>query len=141
METELGLRRPPGSIMYITEVAVSPKTRRSGAGEMLLNGMNEIAKRKKVETIYLHVDVENDAAVALYKKVGYEILDSHNELYLQFTTKLNLHDGATRGRKHYLMSKNITKTQTWYPPIPRQETVKSVPSQQRGTLGFDVLKY
>jgi len=32
----LGMRRPAGSILYITEVAVSPRTRRSGAGELLL---------------------------------------------------------------------------------------------------------
>ncbi len=30
------MRRPAGSILYITEVAVSPRTRRSGAGELLL---------------------------------------------------------------------------------------------------------
>ena len=34
--TELGLRRPASSIMYITEVAVSAKLRRSGIGKMLM---------------------------------------------------------------------------------------------------------
>jgi len=34
--TKLGLRRPGGSILYITEVAVSPRARRSGAGTLLL---------------------------------------------------------------------------------------------------------
>ena len=36
MGSELGMRRPVGSIFYVTEVAVSPKTRRSGAGKLLM---------------------------------------------------------------------------------------------------------
>ncbi len=34
--TELGTRRPVGSVLYITEVAVSPNARRCGAGSSLL---------------------------------------------------------------------------------------------------------
>ena len=34
--TQLGMRRPGGSILYITEVAVSPHVRRTGAGTKLL---------------------------------------------------------------------------------------------------------
>ena len=34
--TQLGMRRPGGSIMYITEVAVAPRVRRTGAGTKLL---------------------------------------------------------------------------------------------------------
>jgi len=34
--TQLGMRRPSGSILYITEVAVSPRARRTGAGTKLL---------------------------------------------------------------------------------------------------------
>jgi len=36
INTELGRRRPKGTIMYITEVAVSPDSRRSGVGTVLL---------------------------------------------------------------------------------------------------------
>ena len=34
--TELGMQRSLDDILYITEVAVSPKTRRSGTGKLLL---------------------------------------------------------------------------------------------------------
>jgi len=34
--TQLGMRRPGGSILYITEVAVAPRARRTGAGTKLL---------------------------------------------------------------------------------------------------------
>ena len=38
--TQLGMRRPGGSIMYITEVAVAPRVRRTGAGTKLLQVRN-----------------------------------------------------------------------------------------------------
>lgn len=41
--TQLGMRRPSGSIIYVTEVAVSPRARRTGAGTKLL----EVRIRKK----------------------------------------------------------------------------------------------
>lgn len=114
--TELGRRRPVGTIMYVTEVAVSPKSRRSGVGTVLLKAIDELAKNKKMETVYLHVDVENAAACELYKKAGYEILDSTNCTYSEFTTALNLQDGATKGRKHFLLQKTVTDCQNWLPP-------------------------
>jgi hypothetical protein len=68
----------------------------------------------------------------LYQKSGYEVLDSKNPIYSEFTTKLNLHDGATKGRNHYLLHKKITRHQTWIEP-------ESVPRNfDRGTLGFDI---
>lgn len=111
--TQLGMSRPGGSIMYITEVAVAPRVRRTGAGTKLLQGIDELAKRRNVETVYLHVDVSNTAACELYEKGGYEILDSNDPIYNEFTTQLNLHDGATKGRNHYMLQKRMTKQQTW----------------------------
>lgn len=125
--TELGKQRPEGTIMYVTEVAVSPNSRRSGVGTMLLKATDQLARFKKVETVYLHVDVENTAAFELYKKAGYDILDSTNYIYSEFTTALNLQDGATKGRKHYLLHKTMTECQTWLPS-----------SYNRSTLGFEI---
>ena len=94
------------------------------------------------------MDVENTAACSLYKQAGYEILDSKNEMYAQFTTKLNLHDGATKGRRHHLLHKKITEKQTWYPLLqePSSSTLNSCVTTaqtarkpvERGTLGFEV---
>ncbi|GFH46461.1 hypothetical protein CTEN210_02935 [Chaetoceros tenuissimus] len=133
VNTELGARRPGGSVLYITEVAVSPRVRRTGAGTKLLQGIDELAKIRNVETIYLHVDVTNEAACELYQKSGYEILDSTDPVYNDFTTKLNLHDGATKGRNHHLLHKKIQEQQTWIEPELKEE------KNERRVLGFDVL--
>ena len=86
-----------------------------------IQAMDGLAVMRNVETLYLHVDVENTAACSLYQSTGYEVLDPNDPIYAQFTTTLNLHDGATMGRSHYLMQKKITKTQTWYPLSKRSQ--------------------
>lgn len=130
--TQLGLRRPVGSILYVTEVAVALKARRAGTGTKMLQGIDKLARIRNVETVYLHVDVENSPALKLYQKSGYEVLDSKNPIYNEFTTKLNLHDGATKGRNHYLLHKKITRHQTWIEPESYSKSCK------KGTLGFDI---
>ncbi len=80
--------------------------------------------------MYLHVDVENFAAYSLYKRAGFEVIDSrNNRMYAEFTRKLNLHDGATRGRNHHLMHKKVSRQQTWY---------NGISSRRQGKLGFDL---
>ena len=46
--TQLGMRRPSGSILYVTEVAVSPRARRTGAGTKLLEVRIRKKKRKRL---------------------------------------------------------------------------------------------
>ena len=111
--TILGNSRPEGSLMYVTEVAVRPDARRCGAGAMLMRGVAEVASLRNIESIYLHVDVTNQAALAMYEKSGYHYLDMREPMYAQFTASLNLHDGATHGRKHHLMCKHLVKSLTW----------------------------
>lgn len=111
--TILGNSRPTGSVMYVTEVAVSPDARRAGAGVMLMQGVDKVAALRNIETIYLHVDVKNKAAGSMYEKCGYTYLDKKEAIYAQFTASLNLHDGALHGRKHYLMCKNVSSMTTW----------------------------
>ena len=45
--------------MYVTEVAVQTDMRRSGTGKLLMQGVDRIARIRNVETIFLHVDVNN----------------------------------------------------------------------------------
>jgi ribosomal protein S18 acetylase RimI-like enzyme len=111
--TMLGNARPKGSLMYVTEVAVRTDARRCGAGVMLMRGVDKVAVLRDVESIYLHVDVTNRAACAMYEKCGYHYLDKREPIYAQFTASLNLHDGAHQGRTHYLMCKNIIERTTW----------------------------
>ena len=80
---------------------------------ILSKGVDELAtKYRDVESLYLHVDVKNEAALQLYQKSGYCRVDQTDEMYREFTTTLNLHDGATRGRNHYLLVKHL-RTATW----------------------------
>ena len=111
--TMIGNLRPPGSLMYVTEVAVRSNARRCGVGVMLMRGVDEVATLRNVETIYLHVDVTNRAACSMYEKCGYHYLDKRLPMYAQFTASLNLHDGATHGRSHFLMCKNLVDRTTW----------------------------
>ena len=60
--------------MYVTEVAVRPNKRRCGAGAALMKGVDEVAALRNVESIYLHVDVRNKAACAMYERMGYHYL-------------------------------------------------------------------
>lgn len=53
----------------------------------------------------------------MYRQCGYtRVMDddtaSSFPMYQDFTHKLNLHDGATRGRKHFLLAKHV-QTPTW----------------------------
>ena len=69
-------------------------------------GVDIVASQMGVETIYLHVDATNEIATTLYEKAGYSRAKPH-EYNDEFTRSLNLHDGATKGRCHYLMFKHV----------------------------------
>jgi ribosomal protein S18 acetylase RimI-like enzyme len=114
--TRLGQARPEDSILYVTEVAVNSKYRRRGIANIMMEAIEKVAKIRDAETIYLHVDVTNVGALRLYEKAGFEKLPKENHVFKEFTTKLNLHDGATKGRNHYLMSKDL-KNPTWLKDI------------------------
>ena len=101
---------------------------------------------RDVESLYLHVDVENVAAISLYEQAGYRKV-CRTDMYLEFTTSLNLHDGATKGRKHFLMCKHLITCPTWLPLVHEKEN--SIESSKAlattatdfsalGTLGFEI---
>ena len=93
------------------------------------------------------MDVDNKGAIALYEKAGYQAVDNSEPMFLEFTTKLNLHDGATKGRNHLLLYKDLVKRPTWLPPPPPSESLELLPNMHgpaercqpdRGALGFEV---
>jgi hypothetical protein len=98
-----------------------------------------------IETLYLHVDVKNEGALGLYERAGYKRATG-SEMFLEFTRKLNLHDGATKGRNHFLLYKDLVARPTWL-PAPPAEAKRSVPGpvftaecplRPAGTLGIEV---
>jgi ribosomal protein S18 acetylase RimI-like enzyme len=85
-----------------------------------------------VETLFLHVDTTNFGALSLYQRAGYSVVPPSEPMYLEFTRSLNLHDGATKGRNHYLLMKDLLRP-TWLPDcLMHQKEART------GTLGFDV---
>ncbi|KAG7361097.1 N-terminal acetyltransferase [Nitzschia inconspicua] len=133
--TRLGRARPKDSILYLTEVAVNTKHRRKGIASLMMEAIEKVAKNRDAETIYLHVDITNLGALTLYEKAGFKKLPGDNLIFKEFTTKLNLHDGATKGRRHFLMSKDL-KSPTWLEDIETMH--RPIRGQQQGTLGIEV---
>lgn len=83
--------------------------------------MDEFAAIRNATSLYLHVDVTNSGALRLYEKAGYSRVDQSNSIYQDFTTSLNLHDGATKGRNHFLLCKHL-HTSTWFEVSPKEST-------------------
>jgi ribosomal protein S18 acetylase RimI-like enzyme len=136
--TRLGRRRRPNSILYVTEVAVNPSTRRRGIATKLLKAIDELARKRNVETLYLHVDTANLGAIKLYKKSGYRKVYSNDPMYLEFTTSLNLHPGATKGRDHFLFYRNLTPEPVWLDEEIAKEQEILRKADLVGVLGFEI---
>ena len=138
--TQLGRYRRKGAILYVTEVAVDATQRRKGIAKLLMEAIDTLAKSRKIETIYLHVDVTNAGAVNLYEGAGYRKLKYENPIFLEFTTKLNLHDGATKGRNHHMMAKDL-RSPTWITveEESKHEEESHTANPKERTFGFDVV--
>lgn len=104
--TLLGRQRRFERVLYVTEVAVNPNARMLGIGRKLLEAVDELARVRDVESLYLHVDVTNTAAIRLYTNIGYTIVEP-TPAHREFTESLNLHDGAGNGRSHFLLVKHL----------------------------------
>lgn len=73
--------------------------------------MNKLAYSRNVEALYLHVEIDNVAAISLYRNDGFEIIDTRKRAYFEFTRKLTTNNG---GRLYYLMEKNLKSNQSYY---------------------------
>jgi len=67
----LGLR---GREAWVGGVGVVPAERRRGTGRRLMHALHENARSHGVERVWLEVIVENTSALALYEKLGYELV-------------------------------------------------------------------
>jgi ribosomal protein S18 acetylase RimI-like enzyme len=65
----LGLRRTEA---WIGGVGVVPSERRRGTGRALMEAVQDEARRRGAQRVWLEVIVENSGAVALYESLGYE---------------------------------------------------------------------
>jgi ribosomal-protein-alanine N-acetyltransferase len=62
---------PKGTIAYIQTIEVHPASRRRGIAHELLRLLEGSARTAGATAIWLHVDVENAAAIRLYENCGY----------------------------------------------------------------------
>ena len=65
----------------ITNVAVSPDSRKKGYGEQLVIAAQKAAREANAETIFLEVRVSNEPAISLYKKMEFESLGIRKKFY------------------------------------------------------------
>lgn len=66
---------------YITNVAVYPEFRKKGVATALLNSVFSLAKQKKLSFVSLEVRESNNAAISLYKKMGFENVGIRKNFY------------------------------------------------------------
>lgn len=65
---------------YVTNIAVSPRYRRRGAGKKILKYVIE-SSENELEFISLEVRVSNQAAISLYEYFGFEIVGTRKRFY------------------------------------------------------------
>lgn len=59
--------------VYVSEVHVSEKCRGQGIGHLLLNAVEEEARKLKVPALYIHTEADNSGAIKLYESEGYRM--------------------------------------------------------------------
>ncbi len=65
----------PSTECYIFNLCVDRRYRRQGIARKLLAEAEGIARRRKCEEAFLHVDFGNDAAEKLYSSIGYSFVE------------------------------------------------------------------
>ena len=71
----------PNAEVTVANIAVDAPFRGQGIGKMLMDAMHERAYAIHAEESFLEVRVGNVAAIALYKKYGYEIFGVRAKYY------------------------------------------------------------
>jgi ribosomal-protein-alanine N-acetyltransferase len=66
---------------YIFSIAILPKKRNQGYAELLLKFLTKRCTEKHIPKIRLDVRVDNNAAVELYKKLGYTEVNNKKDYY------------------------------------------------------------
>ena len=67
---------------YLANMAVAPEARRSGVASKVIQYAERLTKLWGFTEMWLHVNIDNGGAFALYKKLGYEIVSTDPLWYL-----------------------------------------------------------
>ena len=65
----------------ITNIAVHPDARRQGIGRALLTEMLRLARERGLSEISLEVRASNEAAIALYERMGFAVAGRRRHFY------------------------------------------------------------
>ncbi|XP_009407438.2 uncharacterized protein LOC103990127 isoform X1 [Musa acuminata AAA Group] len=71
--------------VYIMTLGVLAPYRGLGVGTKLLNHVLDLSHKQNIWEIYLHVQTNNDDAIAFYKKFGFEITDTIRNYYMNIS--------------------------------------------------------
>uniref|UniRef100_I1NPJ9 N-acetyltransferase domain-containing protein n=1 Tax=Oryza glaberrima TaxID=4538 RepID=I1NPJ9_ORYGL len=71
--------------VYIMTLGVLAPYRSLGIGSKLLNHVIDLCEKQNIPEIYLHVQTNNDDAIAFYKKFGFEITKTIEKYYKNIT--------------------------------------------------------
>ncbi|MEN1969063.1 GNAT family N-acetyltransferase [Lentibacillus sp. N15] len=63
--------------IFIYDIELDEKQRGKGLGKATMEALDDYAKSEGIKQIRLHVFAHNKRAMALYKKMGYEMTDYH----------------------------------------------------------------
>ncbi len=66
---------------HVVSIAVMPQARRKGVGQAIINRSVQGMEYYKAKQGFLEVRVTNDAAITLYKRLGFEITRTINGYY------------------------------------------------------------
>ena len=66
---------------HITTIGVAPEHRRRGLAQKLLDHAEEALKKRKINTIFLEVRVDNLPAQNLYRRLGYAVVQRLPKYY------------------------------------------------------------
>lgn len=73
----LALKGPDVSSAWIYDIAIDEEHRGKGYGRALLNGLEQVARERDLDSIALNVFARNEYARALYERAGYEPTSIH----------------------------------------------------------------
>jgi len=116
--------------LYIMTLGVLAKYRELGLGTLMLEHVFKVCEHEgNIDSIYLHVQVNNETALSFYKKFGFQIISTATEYY----RRLEPCDA-------YLLERSLKKTTandqttTSSSPSAAQQASKKVPTVPLSTI-------
>ena len=79
--TAIVLFRPRSAVARLYSIAVAPHMSGKGVASLLLKAVERVARRRGCTTIRLEVHETNHAAIARYRKQGYQEFGRHRRYY------------------------------------------------------------